>query len=246
MRRLAEVLIMPPTSALLAIVIGLLLRRRYPRVGWSLSILGILWLWTLSTPIVAGALLRTLQPYAALPATGALPPAQAIVILSAESYRGGTEYGEPVAGPMTMWRVRYGARLHKRTGLPVLCAGGRPATGAPSLGEMMQNALQDEFSVPVRWVEDRSADTWQNAEYSAELLQQDNIERVLLVSSAWHLPRAMACFERLGIEAIPAPTGFRGPAFENWQSLLPSWQAMRDSCWALHEWLGRVYYATLR
>lgn len=242
MRRLLEALLLPTCSSLLLLAAGALVWRRRPRAGRALCAAGAVWLWLAATPFVAGALLRTLQPEP-LPAEGPLPAAQAIVVLAAEADREGAEYGGPVAGAMTLQRLRYGAALHRRTKLPVLVSGGRPGTGLPSLADLMARCLEEEFSVPVRWREGASGDTWENAERSAALLRADGVARVLLVSSAFHLPRAAACFRAHGIDVVPAPTALRGPPFDGALSFVPSWQALRDTSYALHEWVGRAAYA---
>ncbi|MBK8097771.1 MAG: YdcF family protein [Planctomycetes bacterium] len=243
LRRVVEACLTPPLLPLLMLGAGFLLRRRWRKTGTLLVAGSILLLWALATPFVAGHLLRSRQTAAPLPATGPLPPADAIVILSAEADREAPEYGDAVVGPMTMQRVRYGAFLHRRTGLPILCSGGKPSAAAPPLGELMRRALVDEFRIPeVRWTEDRSADTFENAQFSVALLQPAGVRSILLVTSAWHLPRASRCFEQLGITVIPAGTGYRGEPYDNWMSLLPQWPALRDSCLALHEIYGAIWY----
>jgi uncharacterized SAM-binding protein YcdF (DUF218 family) len=241
--KVLECLLLPPASSLLLIVIGALLGRFWPRIGRAVLVLGVVWLWLASTPVVAGTLLRSLQSAEALPATGNLPKADAIVVLAAEADVKGSEYGGPVIGPMTMQRVRYAAALAKRTSLPVLVSGGRPDRDtAVSLAELMARALEQELTAPVRWREEKSENTWDNAVFSAELLRKEDKRTVLLVTSAWHMPRAQHCFEQQGIRVVPAPTAFRGDALEGPTSLLPHWQAIRDTSLALHEMLGAVYY----
>ena len=110
----------------------------------------------------------------------------------------------------------------------------------------MAKALETEFSVPVRWREDRSADTWENAKFSAELLQKDGVRRVLLVTHGWHLPRAIEAFAAHGIEAVGAGTGWRSEAVVDWTSWLPASAALRDTTFALHEWIGRLAYSVRR
>lgn len=244
-KRLLETCLLPPLNGLLLLAAGLLLLRRRPRLGRGLLLAGGLLLWLLATPLCSGALLGALQDAAPLPADGPLPVADAIVVISAEADRYAPEYGGAVAGRYTMQRLRYAAALQRRTALPVLTAGGAPGTGLRPLGTLMAEALQQEFGVAARWREDRSADTWQNAAFAAELLRPDGVRRVFLVTHAWHMPRARACFEAQGLEVVPAPTGFRGPAWEGMSSLLPSASGMRDGALALHEWLGRVWYAVL-
>ncbi len=242
LRRLLEALVLPPASALWLWLLGTLLRRRLPRAGRALQVAAVLWLWAASTPIVAGALLGALQRYPALPATGALPAADAIVVLSAEADVVGAEYGGAVAGATTMLRLRYAATLQRRTGLPLLASGGAPARGAPPLATTMALAASSEFGVPVRWQEGRSADTRENARFSAAMLREHGVRTILLVTSAWHMPRAIAAFEREGLAVIAAPTGFRtagDPALQ----LVPHWHALRDTCLALHELGGAAWYA---
>jgi uncharacterized SAM-binding protein YcdF (DUF218 family) len=241
MRRLLEALFLPPSSALALLVLGTLLRWRRPRLGRAMQVGAVLWLWALSTPVVGGLLLGSLQSYPALPNDGALPAADAIVVLSAEGDALGAEYGGPVAGVMTMQRLRYGAALQRRTGLPLLLSGGVPGSGQPALATMMADAATKEFGVPVRWREDRSADTHENARFSAALLKQDGVRTILLVTSAWHMPRAVACFQAAGLTVVAAPTGFRSPS-PGATAWIPHWHGLRDSCLALHEWTGRLVY----
>jgi uncharacterized SAM-binding protein YcdF (DUF218 family) len=199
------------------------------------------WLWLASTPCVGGSLLGCLQTSPALPPDGALPEAAAIVVLSAEADTDAAEYGSAVAGPMTMQRLRYAAALQRRTGLPLLTSGGVPATAAPPLASLMARAATAEFGVSVRWTEERSADTRENAAFSAELLKGAGVHKVLLVTTAWHMPRAAAWFRANGIEVVPAPTAFRGPAVEDWTSFVPRASGLRDTCLALHEIGGLVH-----
>ncbi len=56
-------------------------------------------------------------------------------------------------------RLRYGAYLHRLTGLPILVSGGAPYGEPVSEAELMQAALVSDFRVEVKWVEDKSANT---------------------------------------------------------------------------------------
>jgi len=240
--RVIETLLLPPASPLLLLLLGALLARRWPRGGRRVQVFAALLLLVLSLPCTGGLLLAALQTYPALPATGALPPADAIVVLSAEADRAGSEYGGPVVGSMTLQRLRYGAFLQRRTNLPMLVSGGVPASGSPSLAALMANAAQHEFGVPVKWLEEESADTWENAVSSAAMLRAAGCKRVLLVTSAWHMPRAAASFRAQGLDVVAAPTAFRGPAVESWFAFVPQVAGLRDSNLALHELVGRVAY----
>ncbi len=243
MRHLLEALLLPPAATLCLLALGALLARRWKRLGRTVQALALLWLLALSTPFVANALLRSLQSFPALPATGELPAADAIVVLSAEADATGAEYGAPTVGPMTLQRLRYGAALQRRTKLPLLVSGGVAGRGLPSLASMMAATATQDFGVPVKWQEDRSADTRENAEFSAAMLKTAGVQKVLLVTSAWHMPRSVAAFERAGLTPIAAPTGFCSPVVDNLVKFTPHWHALRDSGLALHEWIGRFVYA---
>ena len=239
--RAIEECLRPPLLCLLLIVFGLALRRWRPRLGRFLWATALIALWWLCTPVCGGALLGALQTSEALRVEGALPEAQAIVVLSAE-HTYSPEYRDETVGPMTLQRLRYAAALQRRTGLPLLVSGGSAGTNLPTLAAMMRSTLEQDFRVPVKWSEDKSADTWENALYSAAMLKPEKITRILLVTSAWHMLRARAAFAAQGLEVVAAPTGFRGPAFQGAISLLPSASGLRDTSLAWHEWLGRLWY----
>lgn len=243
LRTLVEAFLLPPTSALLLVLFGTALRRWRPRAGRLAQIAGFLLLAAASMPACGGALLGSLQRAVALPTEGPLPTAQAIVVLSAEADVVGAEYGHAVVGALTMQRLRYGIALQRRTGLPLLTSGGAPASGRPSLAALMAQAAKDEFGVAVRWREEQSATTRENATFSAAMLREQGVRTVLLVTSAWHMPRAAASFRREGIDVVEAPTGFRGPAIEDWSSFVPRASGLRDTCLALHELGGLAAYA---
>ncbi|MAD32490.1 MAG: hypothetical protein CMJ88_01860 [Planctomycetes bacterium] len=243
LRQLLEVLVLPPVSAFVALLLGSALRWWKPKLGRSLQVLGVAWIWVAATPCIGGLLLRSLQKYPALSITEPPPAAEAIVVLAAGVDRVGAEYGGPVIGNITMQRLRYAAHLHRRTKVPILVCGGVPASGAPSLAAMMQAAAEQELGVPVRWLEEESATTFENLQFGARILDQEGISRVLLVTSAWHMPRSIQAAAAFGLEAVAAPTGFRTGVFASWRSFIPHWTGLRDTCLALHEWGGRLVYA---
>lgn len=241
-RTLLEAALLPPLNCLMLAAVGLALRRRFKKTGTGLMIGGGALLWLQATPYFAGALLCALQTSPALDANPGSVDAQAIVILSADLTRHAPEFGRPTSGAFGLERVRYGAWLHRATGLPLLVSGGIPARGFAPLAETMKADLDQSFGVPVRWVEARSADTFENARESAQLLGGEGVERILLVTHAWHMPRAKRAFEACGIEVVPAPTSFRSPPESVLAGLVPRWTAVRDCALAGHELLGLLWY----
>ena len=243
LRRLIETLALPPASVLVLFLAGTALRPWRKKLGRSLQVAALVWLWLAATPCIGGLLLHSLQSYPAIDLRQDHPQAQAIVVLSAGADRIGKEYGGPVIGPMTLQRLRYGVTLHRRYDLPLMVSGGLAASATPTLARMMKDCAEDEFRASITWLEERSANTRQNAQFSAAKLKAEGITNVLLVTSAWHMPRAMACFEEAGLQPSPAPTGFRGEVFASWTSFMPHWNGLRDTCLAMHEWGGRLVYA---
>jgi len=87
--------------------------------------------------------------------------------------------------------------------------------------------------------EDRARDTCQSAPATRELVAPRPGERWLLVTSAMHMPRSMACFRAADWEVIPYPTDFRtGPTPWSYDVL----GNLTNLDLAAHEWLGLLYY----
>jgi uncharacterized SAM-binding protein YcdF (DUF218 family) len=234
--------ILPPLGLFILIAVGWLLARRWRRFGGTIAVLSFLILVTLSLPFTAGWLMYPLQTYPALDPAGPLPEADAIVILSGDMQPLAPEYGVDIVGPYTLERVRYGAYLQRRTGKPVLVSGGQVLPRTTPIAVQMQATLTQEFNVPVRWVEVKSLNTHENAAFSRELLQRDGVSRVLLVTHAWHMRRSMAAFRAVGLEPIAAPTRFIRPPTPIGLDFVPNASSLRASYYALHEWLGLLWY----
>ncbi|HVS19225.1 MAG TPA: YdcF family protein [Planctomycetota bacterium] len=235
-----------PGVLILPLLAGALLLRRSKRAGWSVIALTLALAWAFSTPFVGAGLLRALQtspPIAPDVGRAALrAQADAIVVLAAEQRPVSPEFPIPAVGPMTLERLRYAAALARRSGLSVCTSGGVPQRGAPSLADAMAEVLEHDYGVTVRWREGRSADSRGNAIESAALLAPDGVQRVYVVTHAWHMPRALQAFRQAGLEPIAAPTAFRGPAHVTPRSFWPSARGMAESALAWHELLGLVYY----
>lgn len=233
----ADIALPPASLAILALILLLCGRRARVAAGAVLVVLI-----GLSLPIVATALLNSLTP----PVTsepGASPAA--IVILSADGIRvEDPQVLEP--GPLTLDRTRAGAALARRTGLPILVSGGLLPEFGTTLAAMMAQSLHDDFRLDARWQENRSRDTWENAEFSAAILRAANIQRIYLVTHDWHMRRSLLAFRRFGLDPVPAPVRppFTPPI--SWRRFVPSSVAWFNSYIALHEWMGLAYYATRR
>jgi uncharacterized SAM-binding protein YcdF (DUF218 family) len=200
----------------------------------------------LALPFVAGRLIVSLEHGLPLTASAADPP-QAIVILSAEVSRSGGDAPRIGIGPLTLERVRAGAALYRRTGLPILVTGGAPQDAPDaSLAGMMARSLDADFHVPVRWIEPAAQDTWENAADSAAILKAQGIGSIYLVTHAWHMRRALIAFRHTGIRVTAAPVQIDHAPGGRFSDFVPRTSAWLTSYYALHEWIGCADYALLR
>ncbi|QJQ94245.1 MULTISPECIES: YdcF family protein [Halomonadaceae] len=236
-------LLLPPLVNVLLVVLGLLLWPVRSGLGLLLILLGFMSLLLLATPQVSHGLRQGLEHY--LPPTpDELQEAEAIVILGGGRDYGAVEFDWGDAPSNATWRrLAYGVKLHRDTGLPILVSGGRVHDEPSSEASLMAAALREIFDVAVEWEEDQSRNTAENARFSADLLSSDGITRVVLVSQSWHLPRAVAEFERTGLDVMPAPTEFASQPGQGLHAWLPRAYHLRHSSQALHEWLGRAVQA---
>ena len=233
-------LLLPPANGLALLCLAGLYRRR--RWAFGLAAVATALLILQSLPPVAQALLATLESRAG-PVFDKPAGAQAIVVLGSGLDIDAAEYGGDTASERTLVRIRYGALLARRFGLPVLVSGGQPYNATRSEAAVMAGILADEYGVPVRWQETRSRDTADNAAMSAEILKAAGIRRIVLVTQAFHMPRAAALFRAAGLEVVPAPTQFKagGALLASPTDFLPSAYALRNTYYALHEWLGLAW-----
>jgi len=236
-------LLLPPLSFYLLIAAGLVWARRDRRKGLVLASVSLGALTALSMPLFSGFLLRTLQSEPAL-VLDELDDgvAEVIVCLGGDQNPYAEEYDRSTVGHLTLERLRFAARLNRRTSLPILVSGGHLKRGDRSLARMMEDALRTDFGVEPRWLEERSSNTLANASRTAALLREAGKSRILLVTHAWHMPRARASFEAQGLEVVPAPLGFRLRPLPDAGDFVPSAKGLRESTYALYEWLGRIWY----
>jgi uncharacterized SAM-binding protein YcdF (DUF218 family) len=229
---------------------------RRPRLQRTLLLLALGLLWFSSTKPVSYALLRSLEQQYLPPAEW--PSAEAIVILgggAAPSFppRQLAEVNE--AGD----RMVLGAWLyHQGKADKVLLTGGAvpwvsPEQRIPEAAYL--SPLMQMLGVPeeaLLW-ETESRNTYENALYSRQVLSEQGINRILLVTSASHMPRSVRLYEAQGFAVIPAPTDFAAPDAE-WEHLFTPSLAVQLLNWvpdarhlhqtqvALKEYVGLLVY----
>jgi uncharacterized SAM-binding protein YcdF (DUF218 family) len=240
-----KALALPPTSLLLLGLLGLILVWRKKALGKWLSAASLAGLWWLSCNAVALWLSSSLVPPP--------PPAkleflreskvQAVVILG-----GGVDQNVPEYGGLARLsdtsarRLHYGLMLANQLQVPVAFTAGIGwlAQGEQDVTEaqVARRQAYEEYGVRITWSEDRSRDTVENAQLITPMLRRDGVSRIVLVTHAWHMPRALAAFKGQPLTVIPAGTDYLGPAGPLWREWLPSPGGLRNSSIVLHEWLG--------
>ncbi len=234
-KQLLKNLVLPPTGALLLAGLGLVLvaRRKTRLSGVIVCALGLVVLWVLATPIAADSLVRWAERYPALDPGQAID-AQAIVILAGGVRVDAPEYGTSAPGATSLERLVYGARLARQTHLPVLISGSRLEAAS------MTNFLQQDLGVAAQWVENRSRDTHQNAQFSAVILARAGVRKVVLVTSAAHMARSVVEFNSAGIDTVPAPAAMWTQRDTGVLAFVPNADALVRSQRAMYEGLGRI------
>jgi uncharacterized SAM-binding protein YcdF (DUF218 family) len=236
-------LALPPAGPLLLALFGVLLALRRRAAGTLVAVVALVAAYLLATNGAAVMLARALLPQAPPVQLQQLKTVQAIVVLGGGVLPEAAEYGMAQPSDSTLRRARYGAWLARGSGKPLAFAGGIgwAAAGLRSETEAVvaRRVLQDELKVPVRWSDDQSRDTGENARRMAQAMRADGIRRIALVTDATHMPRAAAHFRAAGFEVLPAPINYPIRSARDLLEWVPSPQGVNTTRAVLHEWLGQ-------
>lgn len=213
-------LLLPPVPFLVAILVGarLLLPRR--GWGWSVIVVALLGLWMSTTTAIGywleHALLSvphalTAERIASIRQDARARAGMAVVVLGGGMEPLAPEYGISNLGDLSLQRLRYGVWLGRETGVPVAFSGGAGwgQAGGGTEADTAARIATQEFNRPLRWTENRSRDTRENAARMVPVLQHAGVTHILLVTHGWHMPRALRDFQEaaapagIGIEAAP-------------------------------------------
>lgn len=253
--KLLPLFIYPLGLACGLLVVGVLAQKR-PNFQRSLLLFALLLLWLGGNRWVATGLVRSLEKQ--FVPIGELPTADVIVVLG-----GGTRHNHPPR-PMvelneagdrvlyTFWLYNQGKADH----ILLSGGGGKLLTAETPDGEAHDmSAVLTMLGIPAQaiWLEPNSLNTYENARNSRMILAEKGVNRILLVTSAIHMPRAVALFEEQGLEVIPAPTDFLVSDADIaylWQAswpiqltnLLPNATYLEWTTRALKEYIGVVVY----
>lgn len=250
-KRLFDVFVLPPGGPMVVLAVALLLRRYLPVLATTLSVAALTALYFACTGAVGSWLIapieqryraQSLDRWQALMRQEPGRRPQAIVVLGGGSRRGALDApdGETV-NSRTLERLVAGARVQRATGLPILVSGGTPPASQRPEAALMARTL-DELGGSARWVESASADTAENATGTRNALAAHGIRRIVLVTHAYHLPRAVPAFERAGFDVMAMPAAWLAQPVDTWRAWLPTLSGLETTWTALHERAGLLWY----
>ncbi|HEV3006765.1 MAG TPA: YdcF family protein [Pirellulales bacterium] len=244
-----NLLLRPGTAICLVLVVALARmwrRRREAPCRLGFVLVTFLVFWCISTPAVSyfgyTTLERPFSPLAELP-----DDCEALVVLSGGVFPRTAKRPNVILADDSLYRCLHAAELYHRRGrcLVVLTGGAIDRTvDAPPVALAMRDfmlqlgVVRDDLAI-----EDQSASTYENALECHRLFEERRIKRMVLVTEANHMRRAVACFRKTGMEVTPAPCQFVTGRFEvKFGSFLPSPGAAMGSEKVAHEWLGMLWY----
>lgn len=221
-----------------------MMRKRDNRTGWGLMIIGVSLLYLFSTGFVSGLLIKPLESRH-MPLMGKVE-ADGIVILTC----GVKDLSQIGIGPhpdeASIERLVEGYRIYRETGIrPLIISGGKadPARPDISIGAAMARVAL-EIGIPEKdlILEDNSINTYGGALEVAKIFRPGH-KRIILVTSAWHMPRSAKLYSKAGFEVIAAPTGFNGGDGRiSLYSFIPSASSLGISSTAIYEYLSTGWY----
>lgn len=245
--KLVSLLIYPLGLSLILGFAGLLLFAvKCRRSGVAVVTLALFWLTLWSLPPIADAMANSLERQSAYLSIELVPRADVILVFGGVMQPPRPDYPHADLGAAAD-RVWHAARLYHAGKAPmVMLSGGRNDWQAdwPSQAQTMAQFLAD-LGVPLdaMVLEERSRSTYENAIYSAELMQERGFTSALLITSALHMPRSEALLRATGVNFVSVATDFEvGDGATTLLSWMPSAQALQRSTSAVHEWIGIAVY----
>lgn len=239
LKKLITAMILPPFNILILWLLALILARfNFKKLSRISTALGITLLYILSIPFTAQTLKDSLVTEDHLTLND-YKNAQAIVLLGG-GLRDSKELYAPLASTaIQLERLRYAAYLQKETDLPLLITGRSP-TGAIE-AKVAAEELQQFFHVPTKWIEPHALTTKENAQFTKQILEKEQINKIILVTNEWHMQRARLLFQQQGFEVLAASVGEGITPKEyglNLMHFIPQGGAIAKNMQLLKEWLG--------
>jgi uncharacterized SAM-binding protein YcdF (DUF218 family) len=239
LHKLLPLFVSPLVLCILVALLAFLTRRHV------LGTLALLALWVLSLPVTSDTLWRALEQHAVRPSVEGVPTAQAIVVLSGMARTVKAEKGMTNEWAEASDRFWAGLELYQAGKAPrLLFTGGKMPWDKTTQTEgdwLFEQALKQGVPKSAMAVTSDVQNTADEARATAALLPKG--ASIVLVTSAFHMPRARMLFEAQGLQVSTFPVDFQVAERElTAMDFLPAAYALEDSSSAIREWQGRFYY----
>ncbi|MCD6570078.1 MAG: envelope biogenesis factor ElyC [Deltaproteobacteria bacterium] len=251
-KKIVEPLFYPLPLCLGILILGLLLlwfsQRR--RTGRFIALMGVVLLGLLSYSAISDVFLRPLEyKYPSLMSVTSLKPLSHDVSVSVKwiAVLGGGHISDPQVSitsqisEASLVRLVEAIRLYRQlSGSKLILSGGSGFAPVSDAKVMAKVACFLGVNQQDMVLEEESSDTKDQARFIKQTVGEG---RFILVTSASHMPRAIALFEKQGMNPIPAPTGYlvRKPQGISLKSFCPSSSGLRKVEIAMHEYLGLIW-----
>ncbi len=239
LKKIIVAFVLPPGCLVVGLAgVAVYLRKRSRPAALFCAAMGVL-TWVGSTKAFSDALMGRLESTYTAPAK---PEGDIIVVLGGGARTSSGYSASEALSPASLERASAAAQLQKKTGLPVLITGG---ASAPAEAEAVIMARYlEETGVPRKAIltEEASRNTFENAEFSLKICGEKGYKKVILVTSAYHMPRAVLLFRKAGAEVVPFPVAKRvnSGGYRSVRDYLPGNDG--DVSRALNEYLGLLTY----
>lgn len=172
--------------------------------------------------------------------------AELIVILGGGLTKKNNFYNTPTIKRRVNERIRYGVFIHKKYNIPILVSGGDVFNIGYNEADIMKNIIENEYNEKVKFIENNSKTTDENARLTSNIIKQNNIKSILLISNSWHLKRATFLFKKYNPNIkINACSGYyysNKSLSVNYKDFLPSMKSFYFHEVNLREWIALLWY----
>lgn len=236
----------PPSLGLLLLVVAVFFALwSYKHTAVLLLTLGLAWILLWSLPITSLYFGGKLETRFAYEEAIRAPRADVIVVLGGNTQANRANWFEPYNRATASDRIDRAAALYFAGRAPKILLSGGALEGKVSEARIMAKILRQR-GVPesALILENDSRFTYENAKLSDRTMQTNHLKRALLVTSALHMPRALATFIKRGIDTIPAPSApqITLPDDEPLNAWLPHIRSLEASRTIIKEYLGLFGY----
>lgn len=242
----------PIVWVLVFLIFGLILTgkiRKKPRlnIGWYFLIFATCILYFLSTTPVSNILIYSLERQYQFPTRKILENVDIMVILGG-GVKGSDGFRKsPEASGATYSRVFNGIKIFRQSRARVLVLSG---AGGQRDGETNADVMKDiaiALGIPENSIitEAMSRNTMEHAIELAKLFPTGERMRMGVVTSALHMSRAVQAFSKKNPEnrIVPIPVSYiYSPLKYSFENLIPDFDAFSASSYAIHEWIGMLWY----